>query len=211
MTVEWPAPIEVVQRLIEVSEERGEALGDSIVFLGGSALAAHGLRTGSNDVDVYTPSVGDASIAQVETEFRARFGRRFRLDVTTVANIWGIIMIPDLADAPLVTMLEAPSGRPHFIRALRLEDVYILKAASGRERDPDDLPLVAPKTTWEAIVKRFDQLLPGVANRGAIPAIADALVTYLARDYRVAAERVIAALAVGDELKQDLREAHREP
>lgn len=210
MSVEWPAPLDVVQRLVDVSEERGEALGESIVLVGGSALAAHGVRRGSDDVDAYTPVAGDASIAQVEAEFRRRFGESFRFDVTTVPNVWGLIMIPDLGDAPLLATLQAPSGRPCSIRALRIEDLYVLKVASGRQRDADDLPLIAGRTTWQAVVERFNGLLPGVGNRSAVPGIADALVGHLARDFGVAAEPIIAALAVTDDLKQDLREAHRE-
>ncbi len=208
MAVRWPAPIEVVRRLIEVSEQRGEPIGSLIVLVGGSAMAAHGIRGESRDVDAYSPVVSDEAVAQVEAELRMTYGDGFRIDLTTVENIWGLIMIRDLARAPRVTQIVSPGGRTHTVRALSIEDLYVLKVASGRRRDNDDLPLIAPRTSADAIVARFNALLPGIGNRAAIPAIADALVRNLAAHYGLAPARIIQQLAVSNGIKADLREAH---
>ena len=208
MAVRWPAPIEVLRRLVEVSEQRGDPIGDLIVLVGGSALAAHGIRGASRDVDAYTPVVSDEAVARVETELRGRYGPDFRIDVTTVENIWGLIMIRDLDRAPRVTQIVSPAGRTHTVRALSIEDLYVLKVASGRRRDSDDLPLVAPRTSADAIIARFNTLLPGIGNRAAIPAIADALVRNLAAHYGLAPARIIEQLAVSSGIKAELREAH---
>lgn len=209
MGVRWPAPVDVLRRLIEVSEQLGDPVGSLIVLVGGSAMAAHGIRPESRDVDAYTPSVSDEAIEQVERELRSRFGPEFRLDITTVENIWGLVMIRDLASAPRVTEIISPSGRRHVVRALAVEDLYVLKVASGRQRDHDDLPLIAGRTSASAIIRRFDELLPGIGNRSAIPAIADALVSSLARLYRVPAAKIIEQLAVSEGVRQQLREAHQ--
>ena len=208
MAVRWPVPLDVVRRLIEVSEERGEPIGSPIVLVGGSAMAAYGIRAESRDVDLYTAAIGEGSVAQVEAEFRVRYGPDFRLDVTTVENIWGLVMIRDLDRAPLVSEIETPPGTSHAVRALAVEDLYILKVASGRQRDADDLPLIAPHTSADAIIARFNRLLSGVGDRAAIPSIADAMVASLLANYGLPAARIIDALAVNGELKQDLREAH---
>ena len=70
MAVRWPAPIEVVRRWIEVSEQRREPIGSLIVLVGGSAMAAHGIRGESRDVDAYSQVVSDEAVAQVEAELR---------------------------------------------------------------------------------------------------------------------------------------------
>ncbi len=131
VAVVWPMPLEVVRRLVEVSERQGAALGDFAVLVGGSAMAAHGIRAGSRDVEVYTPVVAEAAVAQVEAEYRARFGSEFPLDVTTVENVWGLVMIRDIAEAPLVAEIETATGRRFAVRTLAVEDLFVLKVASG--------------------------------------------------------------------------------
>jgi hypothetical protein len=157
---------------------------------------------------VYTAVVGEQAVAQVEAEFRVRYGPGFRLDVTTVENIWGLIMIRDLSEAPQVAQIETGPGRTYVVRALSIEDLYILKVASGRRRDSDDLPLLAPRTNADAIIARFNMLLAGIGDRAAIPGIADALVGSLVAQFHVPPVGIIGGLAVSGELKEDLREAH---
>ena len=118
MGVQWPAPLEVVRRLIEVSEQRGEPLEGAIVLVGGSAMAAHGIRAESLDVDVYTPKVGEQAVAQVEAESRVRYGPGFtsagaiiaRFN-TLLAGIGERAAIPSIADA-LVGSLVAQFHLP---------------------------------------------------------------------------------------------------
>ena len=208
VAVVWPAPLEVVRRLVEVSERQGASLGAFAVLVGGSAMAAHGIRAGSRDIDLYTPAVADAAVAQVEAEYRARYGPEFRLDVTTVENVWGLVMIRDIAEAPLVAEIETATGRRFAVRALAVEDLFVLKVASGRRRDADDLPLLAPHTNADAIVARFNALVPGIGDRAALPGIADALVASLVSIYGSSAASVIDGLALSEGLKDDLREAH---
>ncbi len=125
-----------------------------------------------------------------------------------VENIWGLVMIRDIVQAPLVTEIETAPGRRYVVRALSIEDLYILKIASGRRRDSDDLPLIAPRTSADRIVTRFNALLSGIADRAAIPGIADALVANLVAHYSRSAASIIDGLSVSDGLKEDLREAH---
>ena len=55
---------------------------------------------------------------------------------------------------------------------------------------------------------RFNALLSGIADRAAIPGIADALVANLVAHYGRSAASIIDGLSVSDGLKEDLREAH---
>jgi hypothetical protein len=88
-------------------------------------------------------------------------------------------MIRDLSEAPQVTEIETAPGGTYVVRALSIEDLYVLKVASGRRRDSDDLPLLAPRTSADATIRRFNTLLAGIGNRAAISGIADALVGHL--------------------------------
>jgi len=54
------------------------------------------------------------------------------------------------------------------VEALRIEDLFWLKLASGRARDLDDLDLLAPRTTADALVARWNQLIKWHGERHAI-------------------------------------------
>jgi hypothetical protein len=67
------------------------------------------------------------------------------------------------------------------LRVLRIEDLFLLKLASGRTRDLEDLELIAPRTTADALVDRWNQLIKWHGDRHAILGFADALVDQLRR------------------------------
>lgn len=60
-------------------------------------------------------------------------------------------------------------------------DLFLLKLASGRARDLPDLDLLAPRTTADALVDRWNQLIKWHGDRHAILGFADALVIQLGR------------------------------
>ena len=166
----------MITRLVEVARSRGEVLRSPIVLVGGTALAGWNIRSHSHDVDIYIPEISADAVEIVEQEFRARHGARFRLDVTTGENVWGSILVRDIASSPAFgTIAELE------LRALRIEDLFLLKLASGRTRDLDDLDLLAPRTTADALVNRWNQLIKWHGDRHAILGFADALVVQLQR------------------------------
>ena len=207
MTVRWPALLDILRRLIDASEACGKRIGPVIVLVGGSAMAAHGLRADSRDVDMYTTDADDDVVASVEREMRPAYGPDFRIDITTIENIWGIVMVRDIASSPKMETIRSGSGQRYDVRVLSLETLYVLKVVAGREQDISDIDLIVRQTTADAIIARFNMLLSGIGNRTAIPAIADLLVDHLVRHYGLSANQVIDRLMVSDGTKIALREA----
>ena len=151
-------------------------LRSPIVLVGGTALAGWRIRSHSRDVDIYIPEISADAVEIVEQEFRTRYGASFRLDVTTGENVWGSILVRDIASSPALGTIADLE-----LRALRIEDLFLLKLASGRTRDLDDLDLLAPRTTADALVDRWNQLIKWHGDRHAILGFADALVVQLQR------------------------------
>jgi hypothetical protein len=181
----------VIARLVDVARSRGEALRSPIVLVGGTALAGWGIRAHSRDVDIYMPEISADAVEIVEQEFCARHGASFRLDVTTGENVWGSILVRDIASSPVLGAIADLE-----LRALRIEDLFVLKLASGRTRDLDDLDLLAPRTTADALVTRWNQLIKWHGDRHAILGFADALVVQLRRLFGCDPAATIARLEV---------------
>lgn len=167
-----------IARLVEVARSRGETLRSPIVLVGGTALAGWQIRAYSRDVDLYIPEISADTVELVEQELRTRYGPGFRLDVTTGENVWGTILVRDIATSPVLGTISGLE-----LRALRIEDLFLLKLAAGRSRDLEDLTLLAPRTTADALVDRWNQLIKWHGDRNAILGFADALVVQLQQRY----------------------------
>src|SRR5262249_10292639 len=87
---------------------------------------------------------------------------------------WGAILVRDIATSPVLGTISGLE-----LRALRIEDLFLLKLAAGRIQDLADLALLAPKTTADSLVDRWNQLIKWHGDRHAIPGFADALVVQL--------------------------------
>jgi predicted nucleotidyltransferase len=161
-----------------VARSRGETLRSPIVLVGGTALAAWQIRAHSRDVDIYMPEISADAVEVVEQELRLQYGPAFRVDVTTGENVWGTILVRDIATSPMVGTVAGLE-----LRALRVEDLFLLKLASGRTRDLEDLALLAPRTTADALVDRWNQLIKWHGDRHAVLGFADALVVQLQQRY----------------------------
>jgi hypothetical protein len=179
-------------------------LRSPIVLVGGTALAGWKIREHSRDVDIYMPEISPDAVEVVEQEFRARYGDRFRLDVTTGENVWGSILLRDIASSPL---LGAVGGLE--LRALRIEDLFLLKLTAGRSRDLTDLDLLAPQTTADALVDRWNQLIKWHGDRNAILGFADTLVVQLRRLFGCEPLATIGRLAVTAGQRELLLDVYR--
>ena len=174
------------------------------MLVGGTALAAWQIRAYSRDVDIYMPEISAETVEIVEQELRARHGASFRLDVTCGENVWGPILVRDIASSPMLGMIADLE-----LRALRIEDLFLLKLASGRARDLLDLELLAPRTTMDALVVRWNQLIKWHGERHAILGFADALVVQLQRLFGCNPEASIARLAITAGQRELLLETYR--
>jgi hypothetical protein len=175
------------------------------VLVGGTALAGWQIRAHSRDVDIYIPEISAETVEIVEQELRARHGASFRIDVTTGENIWGPILVRDIASSPSLGTIAGLE-----LRALRIEDLFVLKLASGRARDLDDLALLAPRTTIDAVVTRWNQLIRWHGDRHAILGFADALVIQLQRLYGCEPAQIIGRLEVTAGQRELLLEAYHD-
>jgi hypothetical protein len=169
--VSYDDALGAIRRIVDVAEERGETLGSPVVLVGGTAMAAWAVREHSNDVDLYVSDVPAESVEQVEAELRAVHGPTFRLDVTSGENVWGSILVRDIKSSPVVGTIG-----DHEVRALSIEDLFLLKLASGRPRDLEDLDLLAPHTSIDALVTRWNELVRWHGARHAILGFAGAFV-----------------------------------
>lgn len=194
----------VIARLVEVARSRGEELRSPIVLVGGTALAGWQIRAYSRDVDLYMPEISTEAVEIVEQEFQARHGASFRLDVTTGENIWGVILVRDIASSPALGKVGALD-----LRALSIEDLFLLKLASARAQDLEDLELLAQRTTADALVGRWNQLIKWHGDRHAILGYADALVIELERLFARDPATIVARLEITAGQRELLLESHR--
>lgn len=153
---------------------------------------------------MYMPEISLDAVEAVEQEFRTRHGEMFRLDVTTGENVWSSILLRDIASSPLLGTLGGLE-----LRALRIEDLFLLKLAAGRTRDLIDLDLLAPRTTADALVDRWNQLIRWHGDRNAILGFADALVVQLRRRFGSEPETIIARLALTAGQRELLLDTYR--
>jgi len=201
--------LHIVQRLIDVSEARHVAFGEPIVLVGGSALAARSVRPFSENVDLWMPSFSDEVVHVVESEARAQWGPLVKLDVTSTENLWGNILVRDIALSPVVAHLTSSHG-PIEVRALSIEDLFLLKLAAGRAKDLQDLSLLLAFTNAQQLIARFRTLSAWHGDRHALLGYADALVTWLVRDLG-ADPGATTGLGLPAFIQVALEEAHVDP
>ena len=200
--------LSIIRRLIERSDRLGAPIHHTIVAVGGTALSAHGIRPESEDVDLFVRTFSDDAVFELERELRATHGESFRLDVTGTENLWGAILLRDIEErSPLYRALEV-NGRAYAIKALAVEDLFLLKLSADREKDRRDLPLLAARTTPGALIERFNTLARWHGNRGAVLGYADEFVRRLETLYGLPPPEVIPQLHLPHHMQELLWESH---
>lgn len=127
----------------------------TLIAVGGSAMALHGIRSVSADIDLYSPEDGFMPIAE---QVEAASG--LRIDVTSKTVLWGVLDIADIERDAKVIKSAAIDGFSVDIAAISPETLFVIKASTLREKDRDDLPLILPFTSIQAILARADELVP---------------------------------------------------
>jgi hypothetical protein len=125
----------------------------TLILVGGSALAMHGIRETSDDVDLYSP---DPVIVKIARDVEAASG--FPVDVTMKKNLWGDLNIYDIEEDALVMKQIKVGGHTVDIAALSVETLFVVKANTFREKDRDDLPGILGKTSIERVLERISNL-----------------------------------------------------
>ncbi len=181
--VTYAVALAVVRDLVATHAIRLGTYPGLVVMVGGTALAAHGVRATSEDVDVHMPEQDDAVVAEVEARHAPALGPAFRLDVTPSDTLWGRLSVRDIASMPVVATADVPGSRTLVaIRALDLPTLYVLKAAANRPKDVRDLRAMAPAVDPGTLLKRATTMVGWYGDRHRIVAFLDALVTALCLD-----------------------------
>lgn len=176
------AALEVIEDLLREQLKTSGRIPETIVTLGGTALAALRIRERSDDVDLYMSEIDDAAIDTVTQKYRARYGFDFKIDATPGNTIWGSFAIDDIDQSPTVATIEIGDVAVR-IRALTPETLYLVKVSADRPKDRIDVPLIASKCSYDSLLPRALQLFPWYGDRSAFPEYIERLARSMARDF----------------------------
>jgi hypothetical protein len=123
-TLDLAAALEVIEDLLREQLKTSGRIPETIVTVGGTALAALRIRERSDDVDLYMSEIDDAAIDTVTKKYRTRYGFDFKIDATPGNTIWGSFAIDDIDQSPTVATIEIGEVAVR-IRALTPETLYL--------------------------------------------------------------------------------------
>jgi hypothetical protein len=157
--VRWEDTAEIVELLIQQHEQIEGLRGGQVILVGGSAMLAHSVRISSGDVDLYSPDMDPDVVLDVENKLQEKFGADFRIDLTSTENLWGNLLIRDLAvRSPLLKRVETPTAC-WDVKALDVETLFLVKLDAGRKKDMEDIVAISHKTNAEKLITRFNEMV----------------------------------------------------
>lgn len=205
-TVKYEQALECLRK---IAEKHINIYGEAppfMVVVGGTALAAHGLREMSTDVDYYSPEIDETIVMEVEAEMKQRLGDQFKIDATQVETLWGPIMFRDIESKSEDDRTLEVNGHTIPIKKLSLNDLTLIKIVANREKDRADLELLRPQIDADSLIERFNTIVKWYGERGGQHAFADKVVEFITKDSDISAEAVIDRLAVPTFVKEMLKE-----
>jgi len=159
-TVDREAAIAIIREIATNYVHSHARSPNTIIVVGGTAMALRRLRDESEDIDIFYP---DDALRIIAEDIERRSG--FRIDVTSKNNLWGQLRIQDIEqDAEVVESIDI-EGFAVDIAAISPETLFVIKASSMREKDRDDLPLLTRVTTQQEIITRAEYLLKTLETR----------------------------------------------
>ncbi len=206
MRINYEQALECIRTILERHVGKHGEAPPFLVVVGGTALAAHGIRTLSTDVDYYSPAVDDDLVFAVEREMKAVYGRDFKIDATQGENLWGPILFRDIASSQEHETVSV-GGFTVPVLKLSVEDLAMVKLVAGRQKDKEDLPLIARRTDAESLLDRFNTVVGWHGDRNAVISFADGFVDFVADNFKRDPAEIIERLKVPDFVKEMLREA----
>jgi len=201
------AALKVIEDLLREQLKTSGRLPETIVTVGGTALAALRIRERSDDVDLYMSEIDDTAIDTVTKKYRAQYGFNFKIDATPGNTIWGSFAIDDIDQSPTVATIEIGDVAVR-IRALTPETLYFIKVAADRPKDRIDVPLIASKCSYESLLPRALQLFPWYGDRSAFPEYIERLARSMARDFGRTIDSVYADFKLSEVVLVKAREIH---
>jgi hypothetical protein len=201
------AALKVIEDLLREQLKTSGRLPETIVTVGGTALAALRIRERSDDVDLYMSEIDDTAIDTVTKKYRAQYGFNFKIDATPGNTIWGSFAIDDIDQSPTLATIEIGDVAVR-IRALTPETLYLIKVAADRPKDRIDVPLIASKCSYESLLPRALQLFPWYGDRSAFPEYIERLARSMARDFGRTIDSVYADFKLSEVVLVKAREIH---
>lgn len=145
--------IQIIRDVYATYEHKTTRKPRIVIAIGGMAMAMHGLRDSSGDVDLYIP---DRRMASLAAEMEKEIG--YPIDVTWKNTLWGSLKITDIESDAVVMEHALVNGETVDIAAVSVETLFILKTASMRPKDKQDLFILMPPATPQSVFGRFAQL-----------------------------------------------------
>ena len=205
MRINYEQALDCIRIVLERHVAKHGEAPPFLVVVGGTALSAHGIRALSTDIDYYSPVIDDELVFDVETEMKQTYGRDFKIDATPAENLWGPIIFRDIASSQKHETLII-SGISVPVLKLSIEDLAMVKLVAGRAKDREDLPLIARRTSADALTERFNTVVKWHGDRNAVISFADSFVDYVSQKFDKDPAAVIEALNVPDFIKDMLRD-----
>lgn len=182
-TVTWADTTQIVDDLIRRHEDINGLHGGQIILVGGSAMLAHSVRISSGDVDIFSPDLNADIVLDMESDLQKKLGEDFRIDLTPTENLWGNLLIRDIAvRSPLLRRVET-STSCWDIKALDVETLFLVKLEAGRKKDMEDLIVIAPKTDVERLTARFNEMVKWHGLPDAVIGYADRFIEKMQQLY----------------------------
>lgn len=174
--VRWSDTVQIVDDIIRQHEHIKGLRGGQIILVGGSAMLAHSVRISSGDVDIFSPDLDADIVLDLESDLQKKFGEDFRIDLTPTENLWGNLLIRDIAvRSPMLRRVETPTSC-WDIKALDVETLFLVKLEAGRKKDMEDLVSISSKTSPELLADRFREMVKWHGLPDAIIGYADRFV-----------------------------------
>lgn len=113
-----------------------------VVGIGGTAMALHGLRAQSDDVDLYC--AGQASARVARGGFTTPPPTSITVDVSGSTRLWSDLDFGPIADTEPECASIVVDGTETTLKVLRPETLFIVKANACRDKDLADLQILGP-------------------------------------------------------------------
>jgi hypothetical protein len=145
--------LECVKMLAQMYIEATQTPPRVLIAVGGTAMVLRGIRRASEDIDLFSidpPLI--ALAAQIEKE------TGIPIDITTQHTLWGELNIYDIEEDAQILENIPILGHTVKIAAISPETLFVVKSASMRIKDREDLPLLITHASPPAIIRRAFQL-----------------------------------------------------
>lgn len=124
-----------------------------VVAIGGTAMALHGLRAQSDDVDLYCADHGAGRVAR--GGFAAPPPASITVDVSGSTRLWSDLDFGPIGETAQEHGTVVVGGAETELKVLRPETLFLVKANACRDKDLEDLRILGPVVDPESVFARL--------------------------------------------------------